>query len=55
MKIIQNHLLLKLFILLICISCKSQEDILSKDTQEAVNVILKEYDSVLLISESVKC
>lgn len=52
MKIIQNHLLLKLFILLICISCKSQEDILNKDSQEVVNVILKEYDSVWLISET---
>ncbi|MDO7171449.1 hypothetical protein [Mariniflexile sp. AS56] len=52
MKNTQNHLLVKLFILLLCVSCKSQIGILNKDTQEIVNVILKEYDSVLLIRET---
>ncbi|APU09407.1 hypothetical protein Q4599_14350 [Cellulophaga lytica] len=52
MKIIQNHLLLKLFILLLCTTCKSQTGILNKNTQEIVNVILKEYDSVSLITET---
>ncbi|SMC64844.1 hypothetical protein [Cellulophaga tyrosinoxydans] len=52
MKIIQNHLLIILVILLFCTSCKSQTGILNKDTQEIVNVILKEYDSVSLIRET---
>lgn len=52
MKIIQNYLLIILVILLFCTSCKSQIGILNKDTQEIVNVILKEYDSVSLIRET---
>jgi uncharacterized protein YcfL len=52
MKITQNYFLSNLFIFLLCISCKSQNHILNKDTQEIVNVILKEYDSVSLIRET---
>ena len=52
MKIRQKYFLLNLFILVLCISCKSQKDILNKDTQEIVNVILKEHDSISLIRET---
>jgi hypothetical protein len=48
-EIMRNNILLKLFVFLLCISCKSQSN---KDTQEIVDVLLKEYGSVYLIRET---
>lgn len=48
----RNNILLKLILILLCISCKSQKNQSNKDTQEIVNVLLKDYDSVSLIRET---
>jgi len=48
----RNNILLKLFVFLLCISCKSQKNQSNRDTQEIVNVLLEEYGLVYLIRET---
>lgn len=50
MKIISA--LIQSFLLLFCFSCISQEENVEKESKKIVNVILKKYDSVLLVKET---
>lgn len=45
----RNNIFLKLFVFLICFSCKSQTN---SDTQKIINVLLDDYESVYLIKET---
>lgn len=48
----RNNIFLKLFVFLICFSCKSQKSQLNSDTEEIINVLLDDYESVYLIKET---
>ncbi|AUC83795.1 hypothetical protein CW731_00075 [Polaribacter sp. ALD11] len=52
MKVNIIYIVLNLFFFIFFASCKGQKEIIDKNNKEILNLILKEYDSVLLIKET---